>query len=61
MNSTRGYKSSGLFLDNRNAFDMVDHALLLAKLESVGIRSVLHIWFESYLQNRVNLFTLEDQ
>lgn len=43
---------SGLFLDIRKAFDMVDHNILLNKLYNCGIRGVAYRWFESYLLER---------
>ena len=42
----------GLFLDFSNAFDTVNHHVLLAKLEYYGIRGSALAWFESYLANR---------
>ncbi len=41
-----------LFFDLTKAFDMVDHGLLLHKLDCLGIRGVSHSWVSSYLQGR---------
>jgi len=47
--------SVGMFLDVAKAFDTVDHKILLAKLENIGIRGQVLSWFESYLTNRQQL------
>jgi hypothetical protein len=43
---------SGLFLDIKEAFDTVDHEILLSKLHNCGIRGFTHEWFISYLLDR---------
>ena len=42
----------GLFIDLRKAYDTVNHAILLTKMEHYGIRGTALEWFKSYLNNR---------
>ena len=44
--------SCAIVLDIRKAFDLVNHAILLNKLERYGVRGVCHELFSSYLENR---------
>ena len=47
-----GLQSASIFLDLLKAFDMLDHQVLLEKLEIYGIRGTANTWFASYLHNR---------
>ena len=44
--------TQSIFFDISKAFNRVWHKGLLKKIEAVGIRSNLALWFQNYLQNR---------
>jgi hypothetical protein len=42
----------GIFLDLSKAYEVLDHKILLGKLNTYGIRGLTNKWMESYLTNR---------
>lgn len=48
-------KPLGIFLDLQKAFDVVNHKLLLKKLQEIGIGGKLLSLFENYLHNRIQI------
>ena len=42
----------GVFINLKKAFDVVDHNILLEKIQHYCIRGKAHQWFKSYLENR---------
>lgn len=51
-NLEAGLQVDAVYTDLKAAFDRVDHGILLAKLDKLGVSRVLINWFRSYLTNR---------
>jgi hypothetical protein len=49
----------GIFLDLTKAFDVINHNLLLAKLELCGLRGKIHSWLSSYLTGRTHFVEIQ--
>ena len=50
----------GIFIDLKKAFDTVDHAILLKKLDHYGVRNASNKWFKSYLDNRKQFVSINN-
>ena len=53
-------KSIAIFLDLRKAFDTVNHAILIQKLENIGLIGPCIRLFKNYLTNRIQLTKNDD-
>ena len=52
--------SCGVFVDLEKAFDTVNHAILIKKLDFYGVRGPANSWFLSYLSNRNQMVRLNE-
>ena len=52
VRESRNCQVAAFFMDLRKAFDMIDHQILLQKLELNGIRGVCLRWISDYLSER---------
>ena len=50
-----------IFLDLKQAFDTVDHTILIKKLNALGMRGNSGSWFTSFLSNRKQFCTVNGQ
>ena len=57
-NIDRGKINAVVFLDLKKAFDTVDHEILLSKLNFYGINGIAHQWFQSYLEDRTQMCSI---
>ena len=55
----RNIQTDVLFLDFAEAFDSVDHGILLKKLKAYGISGNLYNWFTDYLRGRTQRVVVE--
>lgn len=57
---SRNYHSIGIFFDLAKAFGTVDHSILIAKLQSYGIRGMAIRWLLDYLSDGTQYVSFKD-
>ena len=55
-----GHVSGVLYLDLKQAFNTIDHSLLLLNLTEYGVSAVCLKWFRSYLSQRSQKMSVGD-
>ena len=60
-NLNKGLETDVIYLDFSKAFDKVDHALLLKKIQFYGIKGRLYDWIKDFLSNRKQIVTVDGQ
>lgn len=55
---TSGDFVQGVFLTK--SFDWANHKILLRKLEKIDVNGVVHYWFNSYLENRMQKISIKN-
>ena len=48
----------GVFIDLSEAFDTINHSVLIKKLQMYGIKGINLAWFHNYLENRKQYISL---
>ena len=61
LNMEKGNICSAVFLDLSEAFDTVNHGILMSKLSLVGVSPRSLEWFSSYLSNRSQQTSCDDK
>ena len=49
-----------VLFDLSKAFDVINHKIVLHKLNTCGIRGIANDWLESYLSNRTQFVEIDD-
>ena len=51
---------AGVFVDLKKAFYIIDHNILIKKLDYYGVGGIANEWFASYLKNRKQFLSIGD-